>query len=343
MVPYSYKSFNANDLKDANVWSNEELNKFDNIRLSHILTNQKYNLFNNYEEIYNAVLEATGDYIPAILKDLSVKDTCKIYNNKYNFLFTYSLSDRNNASEEDTRVLECGIYEYTDNKSINNNTIENSKFILNYKIKLQHILSARNNFRNYINTIRMLLANKKDDKINTYVIPIYIFTYRDNINNPKYIRFSDYVINDDLTYIHNLLELIIKSLNRYIFANTYIWYNLNNRNSYYITNHKVDKEIVNRSSLIDRAKTNKNIIIYLDSIYNIPLSINSHKKNIYSKSGKLCSLSNYKFQVIGHYQHYWIGKGRKTRIKKWIDPYYKNEDKQFNIVKQYKEKELPED
>ena len=200
MVPYSYKSFNANDLKDANVWSNEELNKFDNIRLSHILTNQKYNLFSNYEEIYNVVLEATGDYIPAILKDLSVKDACKIYNNKYNFLFTYSLSDKNTASEEDTRVLECGIYEYNDNNSINNNTIENSKFILNYKIKLQHILSARNNFRNYINTIRMLLANKKDDKINTYVIPIYIFTYRDNINNPKYIRFSDYVINDDLTY-----------------------------------------------------------------------------------------------------------------------------------------------
>jgi len=346
MITYSYKSFYKKDLKDINVWSADELAKFDNVNLTHLTSFQRSRLFVHYEDMYYDVLKTTGEYIPSIFKDICVKDTCSLFRDKYNLYFTYSLSDRDDTEEEDERVLECGVYEHDFDKD----GTEKFNFVMTYKIKLQHVFSARNNFRKNINQIREMLAHGDDkSRINTYVIPIYLCTERDDPANYHYIRFSDYVLGDDSAYIHGLLEVMIISLTRYMFVNTFVWYNLNNRNSYHVSYDRevpytTKKDVVSRQKLASKARSNKNLVICLDNAYNIDLVMNTRCKNMYSgASRKPCTISSYKFQVIGHYQHYWVGKGRRTRIKRWIDPYYKNVDEQFNIVKQYTKEDAPEE
>lgn len=343
MITYSYKSFSKEDIKDINIWSPEEIEKFDNVKLDHLTSVQKGLITRHYDDMYYDVWQTTGEMIPAIFKQIAVYDKIK-HNPKVedlNAVFTYSLSDRESTDGEDERVLECGVFNHKDDDTY--------EFILTFKIKLQHVLSARDNFRKDINNIRMLLAKgNESDSINTYVIPIYIYAETDNNDKPKYVRFSNFVKNNDLIRIHTLLEIILWSLNRYITVNTFTWFNLNNRTTYYVsTNLKAPysspKKAINRQNFTRMVRSNKNLVIRLDTPHNICLVMNTTRKNMYSgTSGKLCSLSSYKFQVIGHYQHYWVGKGRKTRIKKWIDPYFKNDDYQFNVVKEYYQKNAPE-
>jgi hypothetical protein len=43
----------------------------------------------------------------------------------------------------------------------------------------------------------------------------------------------------------------------------------------------------------------------------------------------------YKMQVRGHEQHYWVGSGpNKRRILRWVNPYYKNKDKPFKVIRE---------
>jgi hypothetical protein len=284
------------------------------------------------------VWKTTGQLVPAVFKQIAVYDTLKLIDAKIDFVFTYSLSDRDSTDGDDTRVLECGVY--------NEN---GSNFMMTFKIKLEHVLSARDNFRTYVNEIRKQIAQGSTEGINTYLIPIYLYAEREgDTKPPKYTRFSTFVKDDSLEYIHGLIETMLFSLNRYIFVNTFAWFNLNNNTSYHISTdinapYITPKKVVNRQNLARIARSNKYLVICLDNPHNICLITNTARKNMYSDaSNRLYSLSKYKFQVIGHYQHYWIGKGRKTRIKKWIDPYYKNDDYQFNVVKEYYQKNAPE-
>jgi hypothetical protein len=346
MVTYSYKSFSKDDIKDINIWSNEELNKFDYIKISPLSNIRKRSQFSHYHTMAIDVLNNTGNFVPAVFKNIAVKDDIMISNNKYNdtpITFTYCLSDRNDdKNRDDERVLECGLYSYKND--------EYGHFMMTFKIKLEHILTAIDNFKNNIRYIKEHLIDESDSVlsteennklINTYVIPIYIFTKRHRDSKPKYVRFSDHVKNDNALYVLTLLEFINYSLERYVYVNTLAWYTLNHSTSYKIsTDTKTifgTKKSVNRENLANIARKNKHIVVELDKAHNIPLVINTTRKNMYyGTSTKACSLSSYKFQVIGHYQHYWVGKGRKTRIKYWIDPYFKNKDKEFNVVKEYK-------
>ena len=342
MISYSYRSFTDEDIKDINIWSSEDLDKFDYIKIPNMSGVRKRSLFSHYHHMSLDVLKETGNSVPTMLKDLAVKDIVEIgKDNLCPITFTYCLSNRNSTKGEDDRVLECGLYSYKND--------EQGHFMLTFKIKLEHILIAIDNFKNNIRYIQdhledvldpVLPIEENNKLINTYVIPVYIFTKRHRDSKPKYIRFSNHVKNDNALYVLVLLKFMVYSLERYVFANTFIWYNLNNKKSYKVsTNTEVlfeSKRPVNRENLAHIARSNKYLVVCLDSVNNIPLVITTHRKNIYSgTSGKLYSLCAYKFQVIGHYQHYWIGKGRKTRIKKWIDPYYKNDDKQYNVVKEY--------
>ena len=348
MINYSYRAFSKEDLKDINLWSSKELDKFDYATIPQGWTAiGKRIQFSHYREMAKDVLNESGEFIPAVFKNIAVKDTVEIgKDNLCPITFTYCLSDRNdNEKGDDRRVLECGLYSYKND--------ENGHFMMTFKIKLEHVLTALDNFKNNIKYIKEHLtevdpSEEENNKfINTYVIPIYIFTKRRKNDRPHYKRFSDHVMNDNAFYVLTLLEFMVYSLERYVYINTLSWYTLNRRTSYQISTDTEaiysSKKPVNRTNLARTARENKYIVVDLDKAYNVPLVINTTRKNMYyGTSTKPCSLSAYKFQVIGHYQHYWVGKGRRTKIRYWIEPYYKNADKEFNVVKQYKKKAVEE-
>ena len=93
-----------------------------------------------------------------------------------------------------------------------------------------------------------------------------------------------------------------------------------------------------------RAYMDKKIRINLERDYNVNLNINPKRKIIYSHDNKVIRrLCDYKFQVHAHWHSYWYGPKNKPeerhKEKRWIEAYYKNEDKEFNIIKErYKEK-----
>ena len=347
MINYSYRAFSKEDLKDINIWSSKELDKFDYIKIPCFSNVTKRSQFAYYRDMAKDVLNTSGKFVPAVFKNIAVKDDIKFISQPINdqrpytpITFTYCLSDRNdNKNGDDERVLECGLYTYEDEDPCH--------FMMTFKIKLEHVLTALDNFKNNIKYIKEHFADMIDSPednnklINTYVIPIYIFTKRRRDDIPHYKRFSDHVKNDNVFYVQTLLEFIIYSLERYVYINTLSWYTLNRRTSYQIsTDTKAifsSKKPVNRTNLARTARENKYIVVELDKAHNIPLVINTTRKNMYyGTSTKPCSLPAYKFQVIGHYQHYWVGKGRRTKIERWIEPYYKNADKEFNVVKEYK-------
>ena len=96
-----------------------------------------------------------------------------------------------------------------------------------------------------------------------------------------------------------------------------------------------------------KAYMDKKIRINLDRDYNIRLNVNPKRRNIYSHDNKVIRrLCDYKFQVCAHWHSYWYGSKNKPeerhKERKWVEAYYKNEDKEFNIVKErYKKEEKP--
>jgi len=333
MLTYSYKVFSKKDINTSNIFpANDKLETIDHIDLSNLDRRfySKRDIIKKYNDIYDAYLETTYESIPALFKDFMVKEPIYM-SNKVFYIYTFTIIDStNNFDGEDNRVLECGIYDY-DSRSFANRGESGYTRILTFKIKLQHVWQARVNLKRNINALN------NNEIINKYVIPIYINT--DSDESDIFTRFSDEYADDDMKMYRDILS-IHNALERFIFANTYVWYNLNTENRFNTTvksYDKTEKKILTRSELMSEAKSDKKLIIRLDNGEKIDLVIHTNYKNMYSGTSRsLQRFCQYKYQVIGHYQHYWIGKGRKTRVLKWVEPYYKNKDKEFKIIKEYR-------
>jgi hypothetical protein len=92
-----------------------------------------------------------------------------------------------------------------------------------------------------------------------------------------------------------------------------------------------------------KAHMDKRIKINLDK--ELSLRVDPKRRNIYSHDQKVIRrLCDYKFQVCGHWHSYWYGPRNKPeerhKEQRWVEAYFKNTDKEFNIIKdRYKETE----
>ena len=128
--------------------------------------------------------------------------------------------------------------------------------------------------------------------------------------------------------------------------NTFVWCHLNSAADYRTMiydgqDRLLNVQPLNIHKLAAKARSNQKLVVSLDFANKIDLTLHPRRKNMYiDASRQPARFCDYKFQVIGHYQHYWVGHGKnKTRVLKYIDPYYKNKDKEFKIIKEYQSEE----
>ena len=212
----------------------------------------------------------------------------------------------------------------------------------------------------------MAKDNKLDDEGLDKCIPMYYYNplFMDNTEKyDLYLKYShdglrkvlmeDSKLNgNDPTNLYHL-HLINKSiklfydffsqaLTRFVAFNHYMLNKVEEEQEVSMDNFETSGTIV--ECVKSRAYMDKKIRINLDRDYDIKLNINPKRRNIYSHNNKIIRrLCDYKFQVCAHWHSYWYGPKNKPKERhkerKWVEAYYKNEDNEFNIIKEkYKEK-----
>ena len=142
--------------------------------------------------------------------------------------------------------------------------------------------------------------------------------------------------------VREFYDFFSQALTRFVAFNYYMLNKVEEEQEVSMDDFKTSGTIV--ECVKAKAYMDKKIRINLDRDYDIKLNINPKRRNIYSHNNKIIRrLCDYKFQVCAHWHSYWYGPKNKPeerhKERKWVEAYYKNEDKEFNIIKErYKEK-----
>ena len=142
--------------------------------------------------------------------------------------------------------------------------------------------------------------------------------------------------------VRRFYDFFSQALTRFVAFNHYILNKVEEEQEVSMDNFETSGTIV--ECVKAKAYMDKKIRVNLDKDYDIKLNVNPKNINIYSHDNKIVRrLCDYKFQVCAHWHSYWYGPKNKPEERhkeiKWVEAYYKNKDKEFNIVKErYKEK-----
>jgi hypothetical protein len=254
----------------------------------------------------------------------------------------YSISDYgDNHKQFDDRVLTCTIYtSLNDGEMI---TFENSikifvshiPFIIKLLIDQDMVFNiVAEDFMNTIKDVPMYVSNPVDEKLKADQLN----SKTSNIVNLKFMRLKDHIKNVPFCREKYLLyEFIFFSIVRYAFFNHYMINKVEEEQKVSINNFESSGTIV--ECVKSKARMDKKIRINLDKEYDIKLNIDPKNKNIYSHDNKIIRrLCDYKFQVCAHWHYYWYGPKNQPELRhkerRWVEAYYKNEDKEFKIIKE---------
>lgn len=243
---------------------------------------------------------------------------------------------------------------------------ENATYYIHYRLSDWDEESKRNNYDDRILTVDLYAIDKYGKCARNITFKLFaahkdlifsslfdvgfdnmedtlpIYTNIVSHNKFKIFKKKDFTswIDDD-TFERNISVMITFSLLRYITMNYYML-NKIEENDNIIVENKEPMTIVDYIKS-EATSDKKKVKIYFDSEKNISAKLSTDNKNIYSHNNHVIrTLCDYKFQVCAHYQHYWVGSGKdKKRILKWKESYYKNTDKEFNIIHEKRIKEDP--
>lgn len=339
-ILYSYKSFIKEDLEFEGFKTIDELNKLDYISLEkYPKSSQGYDSFlTNYFQKYKT--DTLGDrifYKIFLLKEFLLK----IRNDNIDGYYRFEVSDWNkedNDNNKDTRHLTCDFYMI----------MNNQEHKLSFRVKVDHIYQLICDLRGYINTLTRELKEDVSFKdklfgMNTYVLPLYLYIENINLNN-KYKRISDIAPCINNYQIRNMLALIEEALRLFCSLNYSLVSTASSdepTNIYCPDTNKMQHRTF--KSFVKKATEDKTIVVDIAKIpfveeknNTLHAIISTQKNNIIVNQfpRKLC---DYKYQVRGHWHKYWVGTGDDKHLeKRWIQPYYKNKDKDHKIVKEIK-------
>ena len=163
------------------------------------------------------------------------------------------------------------------------------------------------------------------------------------MNNGKYERISDFAYGEiDCENLMYLLDDIRDALKVFASTNFYMldMYNSNDKVSVY---NKRTRRFSNMTfkAYSSIATNDKKLYCYLEQknpnkyTPSIEIEIDTDRSNILAGTDIPRRLCDYRFSVRGHWSHRWIGKrGNQRLVPVWIDPYEKNKDKPFKIIKE---------
>lgn len=328
---YSYKAFDKfYDLpfnKETDLLSHKEIKRLDYVDLRDLTPEQKYDIINPYLVAYQQDVEDFGDeYKHIFFKDWCVRETCDGGEEReiryVRFLVKDYWNEKDKEAGIDSRILSLDNYSY---KPASNTF----KFDTSFIVKIDHIPRL-------INDLKYVLDNYESiEDINLYVIPVYEYN---NVSSDKYRSYKYERISD----LHDIqkwtrkrteteLQYLLNALVRFAALNfKLVDYALGNK-EVIITESGSGKETKsNINKYFRKAKSDKKVIMKLPGI---KVLLDPSKSNVFVGTTAR-SICDYKFQVAGHYQHYWVGKkGNQTKIMKWVNPYFKNPDKEFKVIK----------
>lgn len=343
-LSYSYTSFTDKDkILETDILSLKEANRLDYIDFLQLSDQDKEIMFQKYMKQFEDEVKETSE-VPRhwMLKDSCIREYCTTKDQvRY---WVYNISDWNPADKEnniETRNLTMFVYTYfKDTKTW--------KYDVGFRIKLDHLWQTIINLTSLIelnDIIHNLKAPITREQINLYTWPVYIH-YR-NLEHPidhnvQFVRLSDAYYEGKRNFPDDLareFEWMNSGFCRFIVIQQYLYYNINTNKSFTIIDGDRTKNVKNIRTFFRKAIGDKKIVINMD---NCNAHIHPKKRNVYTnrECTVVRTLPQYRFQVVGHYQHYWCGpKGNQIRKRKWKDAYYKNDNEDYELIKEYQNDE----
>lgn len=344
---YSYKDFTDEDL-EVNPEETEEifiedLRKIDSISYMDL----------TYAELYEFVCKQWKLY----KKDLKTEFR---YRNKY-FLQKFCV----NFADPDDDVVEC-INKYTlsdwkpkaKNNEIDDRTLKIELFRYidridslyadkTYLVKSEHIYQLVLDLSRQIEEVDNLIdsGHANDlvnfDELNLYVLPIYIL----DAKTDEYLRISNFCYeNYTFDEYYYVISDLYDALKIYVATNFHMLdlYNSNQKVTVYNSRKQTFSKVTFKA-YASTATENKKVYSYVEQNMpdtyspSIEISIDPEAKNVLAGNMIPRKLCDYRFSVRGHYTHVWKGKkGNQHREKIWVEPYEKNKDKPWKIIKETK-------
>ena len=343
---YSYRSITREDKEfgeNMERLSLKELRRLDNFNITKWTAETEDEFIHEtYGKYLEDLVSDAKDYIcnRFYFKEFVIREAYNVpqFGKEYRstLFFHFKLSDWNEEDKIngiDSRCLYISIYQF--HQATNNFTFEGS-----------YLIKARHKDQLY-SDLRFLLGDTKNninhtglldkgiyDKFNFYVIPLYAIAV-----DKKYKRVSELAKVESFDTMNRLIQLFIHALMRFIIFNYWILNTVEENKS--IEVREEDGSIKTFDTLTtcikNKAKNDKKIVINVSK--DATLRMGKNVNNIYDHyQKKIIKLCDYKFQVCAHYESYWCGSrkdGTRHKELRWKEAYYKNKDKEYNIIKEY--------
>ena len=189
---------------------------------------------------------------------------------------------------------------------------DRDKLVVDYRflVKSEHIYQL---FAN-LNRVQDLSV------YDSHIVPMYL------IDGFKYVRYSDYIFENHITpkFRDLILQFLLSALGRIIAFNSLCCV----KDDETIEKTKCDNVIVNVNYFI--ADSDKYQYIKLGN----KKSVGTKSKNGLRQVDR--NICKRKYQVRGHWHKYWVGKRGEQHLEvKWIEPYYRNKDEQYSLIRHY--------
>jgi hypothetical protein len=348
-LKYSYDTFKNPDFNLNEILDKESIDEIDNVDITNV--DHKQDLFKKYtNQLMNEMIHSTDLPRHWMFKDCVLIDKMDKNISLYYF---FSISDWNRNDKEvgiDSRTLTMSIYTYYNpyDESYDGIDLPDRRFAheVTYRIKLEHSFQMYINFDGYlrykINRI-YTIDDINRDSINLFIEPVYI----NREDSKKFVRISDYYYGKRHDKVQDLrLDFIHirDALARFLFLQQFAYYNINNSKSLSIKTKSMSKpkKIDNIRKYSKNTISNKFITINID---NVLISIKPKRRNIYidKECKNIGPMHQYRYQVVGHERKQWKGSKKNNTWHQetiWIDSYYRCNNEEFSITKNYTNKEV---
>lgn len=335
-LKYSYTVFKDEDFVMTPVLDKDELERYDFVDYNDVELSELRNLFAKYIDEYKREAMYSAD-TPShwFFKDFYVKEkSSEPGMDKYIF---FSISDFfNDEEDKDDRNLTISLYNYYEDT-------DTFEFDVAYRLKLVHVYQAYLDLKRDTNRLARrhetnpLEAPLNRDQINLYVYPVYLqHTYDTSFHRISTLYYGLY--NDAIDQFTKEFNNLTKCIRRFIVINQMMYSNINNKDKMIVVTGTKDKKYKVVKYFKEHATCDKHVVINIDKVN---VGIVPKRKNIYSDlKGTVCRrLCDYRYQVTGYLSHRWHGSKKDNTYHLepcWVKAHYRNEGKQYNIIKKYK-------
>lgn len=364
---YSYRVFTENDLKYDAPDNLKQLNRYDYINLTTIISlTSKQKMLSDLLGEYLKTQDMGFEYKDHILnryyyQQFVIREKTDDGNQIRYYKYTLSDWDEKSKEEElDDRTLTIEVY--TRDKDSDDLYRD-----ICFKLKVGHKHELMNQIDDILpeleeqveeyNTMiqdgRMPSDNKYRTEKNLYVIPLYfnlhpLVKITDDETNPifkpDYVRISELKGNYSKNESLQILQMFPQAIYRFCIFNLYMINKVElNEEMIFVDTMTGHYETDNMIDYIRRHPTEDKHVLIRDFKNNLAIKIHPGRQNIYSRDNKsIRRLCDYMIQVHGHYQRYWYGSdkdGSKHVEWVWKESYPRNSHKPFRVIKEHEKEE----